>query len=103
MVHYHYHPKNEMKRNVRAFIFLETSLGKETEVAEALWKLDEVKEVHVIPGRNDVLAVVEVSRRLLEPDSQSIYWLTLDRIKGIGDVVNIETLIPIVSMSKWSS
>lgn len=92
-----------MKRNVRAFIFLETSLGKETEVAEALWKLDEVKEVHVIPGRNDVLAVVEVSRRLLEPDSQSIYWLTLDRIKGVGDVVNIETLIPIVSMSKWSS
>ncbi len=92
-----------MKRNVRAFIFLETSLGKETEVAEALWKLDEVKEVHVIPGRNDVLAVVEVSRRLLEPDSQSIYWLTLDRIKGIGDVMNIETLIPIVSMSKWSS
>lgn len=92
-----------MKRNVRAFIFIETSLGKETQVAEALWKLDEVKEVHVIPGRNDVLAVVEVSRRLLEPDSLSIYWLTLDRIKGVDDVVNIETLIPIVSMSKWSS
>ncbi len=99
----HYHPKGEMKRHVRAFIFLETTLGKETEVCESLWKLPEVKEVHVIPGRNDVLAVVEVSRQLLEKDSQSIYWLTLDRIKGIGDVVNIETLIPIVSMSKWSS
>ncbi len=99
----HYHPEHEMKRHVRAFIFLDTSLGKETDVAEALWKLPEVKEVHVIPGRNDVLAVVEVSRQLLEKDSQSLYWLTLDRIKGIGDVVNIETLIPIVSMSKWST
>ncbi len=99
----HYHPKDEMKRHARAFIFLETSLGKETEVAEALWKLDEVKEVHVIPGRKDVLAVVEVSRHLLEPDSQSIYWFILDRIKGVSDVINTDTLIPIVSMSKFSS
>ena|SRR3989442_15740162 len=99
----HYHPKDEMKRHARAFVFIETSLGKETEVCEALWKVPEVKEVHVIPGRNDVLAVVEVSRQLLEKDAQSIYWFTLDRIKGIGDVVNIETLIPIMSMSKYST
>ncbi|OLD03879.1 MAG: hypothetical protein AUJ07_05295 [Crenarchaeota archaeon 13_1_40CM_3_53_5] len=99
----HYHPKDEMKRHVRAFIFLETSLGKETEVAESLWKLEEVKEVHLIPGRNDVMAVAEVSRHLLEPDSQSIYWFILDRIKDISHVLNTETLIPIVSMSKWSS
>ena len=99
----HYHPKDGMKRHCRAFIYLATTLGKEAQVAEALWKLEEVKEVHIIPGRHDILAVVEVSRQLLEPDSQSIYWFILDRIKGISDIVDTETLVPIVSMSKWSS
>ncbi len=98
-----YHPKNEMKRHVRAFLYLATTLGKEKDVAEALWKLPEVKEVHVIPGRYDILAVVEVDRELLEPEAQSVYWFLLDRVKGIGAISDTETLIPIVSMSKWSS
>ena len=92
-----------MKRHVRAFIYLATTLGKESQVAEALWKLDEVKEVHIVPGRHDILAVVEVSRHLLEPDSQNIYWFILERLKGLSDIADTETLVPIVSMSKWSS
>ena len=91
-----------MKRHVRAFIFVAAVLGKESKVADALFKLAEVKEVHVIPGRHDILVVVEVSRQLLEPDAQSIYWLINDRIKTIPDVTDTETLIPIVSVSKWS-
>jgi DNA-binding Lrp family transcriptional regulator len=91
-----------MKRSVRAFIYLASTLGREKDVAEALWKLPEVKEVHIVPGKYDVVAVVEVPRKLLEPDSQSIYWFMLERIKGIAHIENTETLIPIVSMSKWS-
>ncbi len=97
-----YHPKNEMKRHVRAFLYLATTLGKEKDVTEALWKLPEVKEVHIVPGRYDILAVVEVDRELLEPESQSVYWFLLDRVKAIGNISDTETLIPIVSMSKWS-
>jgi DNA-binding Lrp family transcriptional regulator len=92
-----------MKRHVRAFISVATTLGKESEVADALSKLDEVKEVHIIPGRYDILAVVEVSRHLLEPDSQSIYWFMLDKLKGIPSIVDTETIIPILSTSKWST
>lgn len=91
-----------MKRHVRAFIFVAATLGKESKVADALYRLSEVKEVHVIPGRHDILAVAEVSRQLLEPDSQSVYWLINERIKAIPDVTDTETLIPIVSASKWS-
>jgi len=98
-----YHPKGEMKRHVRAFINVATSLGKESEVADALWKLEEVKEVHIIPGRHDILAIVEVSRHLLEPDIQSIYWFMLDKLKGIPSIVDTETLVPIMSLSKWSA
>ena len=92
-----------MKRHVRAFISVQTALGKETDVADALSKLEEVKEVHIIPGKYDVLAVVEVSRHLLEPDSQSIYWFMLDKLKGIPSILDTQTLIPILSTSKWSA
>lgn len=98
-----YHPKGEMKRHVRAFINVATSLGKESAVADALWKLEEVKEVHIIPGRHDILAIIEVSRQFLEPDSQSIYWFILDKLKGIPSIADTETLVPIVSLSKWST
>ncbi len=98
----HYHPQDEMKRHVRAFIFLQTAVGKEPDVADDLWKLPEVKEVHIIPGRNDILACVEVSRHLLEPDSQSIYWFIREKIKDISNVMDTETLVPIVSLSRWS-
>jgi len=98
----HYHPKGEMKRHVRAFIFVQAVLGRESKVADALYKLEEIREVHVIPGRHDILAVAEVPRRLLEPDAQSIYWFIVERIKTLGDVTDTETLIPIVSASKWS-
>lgn len=102
LVEGHYHPKGEMKRHVRAFIYVAAVLGKESKVADALFRLAEVKEVHVIPGRHDIMAVVEVPRKLLEPGAQSIYWFIVDRIKTIGDVTDTETLIPIVSASKWS-
>ena len=92
-----------MKRHVRAFLYLATALGKEKDVMEELWKLPQVKEVHIIPGKYDILAIVEVGRELLEPESQSVYWFMLDMIKHIGSISDTETVIPIVSCSKWSN
>ena len=98
----HYHPKDEMKRNVRAFIYLSTQLGKEAAVADELWKVPEIKEVHIVPGKYDILAVAEVERKFLEPDSQSIYWFLLSRIEHIPHVESTSTVIPVVSQSRWS-
>lgn len=97
-----YHPKDEMKRYVRAFIYLATRLGKETAVADELWKIPEVKEVHIVPGKYDILAVAEVERKFLETDSQSIYWFLLARIENIPHIENTSTVIPVVSISRWS-
>lgn len=98
----HYHPKDEMKRYVRAFIYLATKLGKEKAVAEELWKIPEIKEVHIVPGKYDILAVAEVERKFLETDAHEIYWFLLDRIENIGDIHDTSTVIPVVSMSRWS-
>ena len=98
----HYHPKDEMKRYVRAFIYLSTKLGKEKSVAEDLWGIPEIKEVHIIPGKYDILAVAEVERKFLEPDSHNIYWFLLSRIEGISGIEDTSTIIPVISMSHWS-
>ncbi len=98
----HYHPKDEMKRYVRAFIYLSTQLGKEKSVAEELWKVPEIKEVHIIPGKYDILALAEVERKFLEPDTQNIYWFLLARIENIPNIENTSTVIPVISMSRWS-
>jgi DNA-binding Lrp family transcriptional regulator len=97
-----YHPKDEMKRYVRAFIYLSTKLGKEKNVAEDLWKVPEIKEVHIVPGKYDILAVAEVERKFLEPDTQNIYWFLLARIENIPNIENTSTVIPVISMSRWS-
>ena len=98
----HYHPKEQMKRYVRAFIYLSTKLGKEKNVAEDLWKVPEIKEVHIVPGKYDILAVAEVERKFLEPDTQNIYWFLLARIENIPNIENTSTVIPVISMSRWS-
>ncbi|OLE91125.1 MAG: hypothetical protein AUF79_06340 [Crenarchaeota archaeon 13_1_20CM_2_51_8] len=98
----HYHPKDEMKRYVRAFIYLATKLGKEKSVAEDLWRIPEIKEVHIVPGKYDILAVAEVERKFLEPDSHNIYWFLLSRIEGISGIEDTSTIIPVISMSHWS-
>jgi DNA-binding Lrp family transcriptional regulator len=97
-----YHPKDEMKRYVRAFIYLATKLGKEKAVAEDLWKIPEIKEVHIVPGKYDILAVAEVERKFLESDSTSIYWFLLARIESVPNIEDTSTVIPVVSMSRWS-
>src|SRR5436189_6434269 len=98
----HYHPKDEMKRYVRAFIYLSTKLGKEKAVAEDLWKVPEIKEVHIVPGKYDILAVAEVERKLLERDYHSIYWFILSRIEGISVIVATSMVIPVASTTRWS-
>ncbi len=97
-----YHPKDEMKRYVRAFVYISTKLGRESAVADELWKVPEIKEVHIVPGKYDILAVAEVERTFLEPDSHSIYWFLLARIENIPYIENTSTVIPVMSMSRWS-
>ena len=44
---------------VRAYVFIECTLGKATQVAEAMGKLSGVKMAHAVTGSYDVIAFVE--------------------------------------------
>ena len=47
--------------SARAYVLIETSVGKTKDVAVALRKMDGVKEVNAVTGPYDVIAVVEGS------------------------------------------
>jgi DNA-binding Lrp family transcriptional regulator len=45
---------------VQAYVFIETTLGKPTQVRNAIAKLPEVKMAHAVTGSYDVIAFLEV-------------------------------------------
>jgi Lrp/AsnC family transcriptional regulator, regulator for asnA, asnC and gidA len=45
---------------VRAYVFIETTPGKPSQVAEAMAKLPGVKVAHPVTGSYDIIAFVEV-------------------------------------------
>jgi DNA-binding Lrp family transcriptional regulator len=44
---------------IRAYVFIECTLGKATHVADAMGKLSGVKMAHAVTGSYDVIAFVE--------------------------------------------
>ncbi len=95
------HEPIEIKHNTRAFVFIDTRPGKEKDLMEKLLKYDEVKEVHLITGKNDVLAILEVKRDILIPSATNVFHF-LEKIRKEGDVNDTETLVPLYSKTKWT-
>ncbi|UCE43985.1 MAG: Lrp/AsnC ligand binding domain-containing protein, partial [Candidatus Bathyarchaeota archaeon] len=70
----------EMKRRARAFVLIETDPGKEKEIMEKLFELDEVKEVHIYSGEMDLIVVLETRREIIVPSSKRITDIVIDKI-----------------------
>jgi len=64
---------------MKAFILIETTIGKVKEVTTALKQLDEVKSVDAVTGPYDVIAILEVE------DSTAIELVTA-KIKAISGI-----------------
>lgn len=61
----------------------------------------EVKEVHLITGKNDILAVLEVKRDILVPSAANVYHF-LEKVRSFPEVNDTETVIPLFSKTKWT-
>lgn len=84
----------------RVFAFLTVDLGKEEKVMEKLLKFDEVKEVHIITGEKDLIAVLEIEREVLIPITRQVSNFVRHKIAAIPNVKDTETLIPTNSTIK---
>ncbi len=75
--------------------------GHEKEVAENLMKLNETKEVHIIPGEWDLLLVLEIEREIALPTDEKMLDVVMDKIGRMHHIIDTNTMIP--SFSRFKS
>ena len=89
-----------MSRYQKAFVLLKVDPGYEKDVVDDLMKVDEVKEVHIVPGEWDLLVVVESEKEVVLPSDEKVYALVLDKIEKTKHVRDTLTMVSHFSKSK---
>ncbi|MBI2172448.1 MAG: Lrp/AsnC ligand binding domain-containing protein [Chloroflexi bacterium] len=73
----------------RAFVLIETAVGKTRDVVAALNKLEGMKSVDVVTGPYDIIAVIEA------PDLGSIGDMVTGRVHTIGGIQRTVTCLAV--------
>ncbi len=88
------------QRKQKAFVLLKVSSGHERQAMDNLMKLENVKEVHVVAGEWDLLAVVEVEKGIVASGDEKVYDLVMTKIGKTKYVQDTETMVSHFSKSK---
>ena len=83
----------------KAFILIKASPGHEREVVNDLMGIDEVKEAHVIPGKWDVMAVVDFQKDVSIQSDRRVYDLVQEKIAKISHMLDTNTMVSYYSRS----
>ncbi len=78
--------------STKAYILIETSVGKSRDVADTLRSLDGIESVDAVTGPYDIIAVV------VAPDLNSIGDLVTSRIHIINGIVRTVTCLSVGSV-----
>jgi DNA-binding Lrp family transcriptional regulator len=88
------------QRKQKAFVLVKVEPGHERDVMDTLFRLDEVKEVHIIPGEWDIIAVVEAEKGIVASGDERVYDIVLDKIEKTKHVQDTNTLVSHFAKSK---
>ena len=77
----------------KAFVLLKVAPGHEEDVVDALMKIPDVMEAHIVPGDWDSMAVVNARQEVVLPSAEKVYKLVLDRISKIKHVQDTNTMV----------
>ncbi len=89
-----------MAKFQKAFVLLKVAPGHEKKVVDDLLKINEVQEVHIVPGEWDILAVVSSQKEIVVPSDEKVYRLVMDKIQKIKHVQDTNTMVAQFSKSK---
>ena len=91
----------EMQLGVTAFVFINLETGKdENRIIDKIFALNEVREIHSVPGDIDIIVKVNLTRNFLSSDSEIIGQFVTDHIRQISGVMRTQTIIPYLSKGK---
>ena len=89
-----------MARFQKAFVLIKVQPGFEKKVTEDLLKLEAVKEVHIVPGEWDIIAIVEIEKEAVVPSDQKVYSMVMEDIGKIKHIQDTNTMVSQFSKSK---
>ena len=78
----------------KAIIMINTDVGKEDEIMEKLYELPEVKDVFLVYGIHDIIAIVETDTM------EQLRSLITEKIRQMDGVKNTLTSIVVTHKSK---
>ena len=84
---------------LRSFLLVKTKPGMEKEILARFKALPEVREIHLITGKFDLLVGLESDETEFDP-RQKVAEVVIDKVRKAGGVVDTRTIIPIQSESK---
>ena len=90
----------ELRSSFTVFIMINTDPKRELKVADILFVLPEVKEVHCMHGKIDILAKIVLTRDLLTSDAEVIDQFVQGKVRKIKGILSTVTLIPGSSQTK---
>jgi DNA-binding Lrp family transcriptional regulator len=89
-----------MPKFQKAFVLIKVVPGHEKKVMDDLLKVDEVQEVHVVPGEWDMLAVISAQKEIVVPSDEKVYKIVIDKIEKIRHIQDTNTMVSQFSKSK---
>jgi len=92
------HRPPTFERPVRkAFVFIQSKPGKEKDLMHKLLEIPEVIQVHLLLGRADLLAELEVEKSFIQPSPRHIADIVEEKVERLKEVLNTTTYVPIES------
>jgi DNA-binding Lrp family transcriptional regulator len=93
---------HEMKDKYVIFIFVDTETTEDIEIMKKILALDEVRDVHIISGQYDLLAVLELTIHgtAIFTSVQELAQKVIQKIRKINGVRDTNTIVPFVSLTK---
>ncbi len=84
----------------KAFILIKAASGHEEDVIDSLMKIPDVREVHIVPGVWDILAIVVTPKEIALPSDEKVYRLVLEKIGKIKHIQDTNTMVSQFSRTK---
>jgi DNA-binding Lrp family transcriptional regulator len=81
-------------RPLRSFLLIKTQPGMEKEILGRFEMFPEVRELHLITGKFDLLVALESESLDLDPRRQ-VVEVVIDKIRKLGGIMDTRTIFPI--------
>ncbi len=79
---------------LRSFLLVKTKPGIEKEVLDRFKALPEVREIHLITGKFDLLVALESDETEIDP-RQRVAEVVVEKVRKAGGIIDTRTIIPI--------